>query len=465
MTDFSKRVYDSILGLLSNADNPTPLVRLNRVVPLQARQGVRQARVVQPLRGGEGPGGRQPRPRRRRARAPAPAPRRADVGQHRHWPRDDREREGLRLHRDDLEARSRRRSAPSLRLFGTESHRARRTICARRPVRPKGRSRSPRRAAKQPGWHTQSVQEPGEPRRALPHDGPRDVAADRGASDALRGGARHVRDHHRDGALPEGAAQGRARARRPSGGGARHPRRAELRQLKQTALFAPSEYDGLVEVKTKSRSRCAAASTRRRASSPGRARAWRSPARSAACPTSRRRVRGGLPGQRVQVRLVVQEAPARALRGPAEAAPKPAAQRSGAGDPLGHSTSRAIRPTSSPRGAMALLEEAPRRSSTSAPPRSSPSGHAPGAINVPLGTLSSAAARPGCPRQDAPIVAICTVGERSLYGMLLLKALGYQQREERARRAQRVGRLRQAAARGIAKKRPKTARFRSVADW
>jgi len=27
------RVYDSILELLSNADNPTPLVRLNRVVP------------------------------------------------------------------------------------------------------------------------------------------------------------------------------------------------------------------------------------------------------------------------------------------------------------------------------------------------------------------------------------------------------------------------------------------------
>ena len=27
------RVYDSITGLLSNEDNPTPLVRLNRVVP------------------------------------------------------------------------------------------------------------------------------------------------------------------------------------------------------------------------------------------------------------------------------------------------------------------------------------------------------------------------------------------------------------------------------------------------
>lgn len=35
MNDHSLRIYDSMLGLLSNADNPTPLVRLNRVVPFQ----------------------------------------------------------------------------------------------------------------------------------------------------------------------------------------------------------------------------------------------------------------------------------------------------------------------------------------------------------------------------------------------------------------------------------------------
>ena len=35
MNNESLRVYDSILGLLSNADNPTPLVRLNRVTPFQ----------------------------------------------------------------------------------------------------------------------------------------------------------------------------------------------------------------------------------------------------------------------------------------------------------------------------------------------------------------------------------------------------------------------------------------------
>lgn len=36
--DHTTRVYESILGLLSNADNPTPLVRLNKVVPFKHTQ-------------------------------------------------------------------------------------------------------------------------------------------------------------------------------------------------------------------------------------------------------------------------------------------------------------------------------------------------------------------------------------------------------------------------------------------
>ena len=38
MNDHGLRVYDSILGLLSDADNPTPLVRLNRVSPFKDTQ-------------------------------------------------------------------------------------------------------------------------------------------------------------------------------------------------------------------------------------------------------------------------------------------------------------------------------------------------------------------------------------------------------------------------------------------
>ena len=36
--DHQTRVYDSILGLLSSEENPTPLVRLNTVVPFQHTQ-------------------------------------------------------------------------------------------------------------------------------------------------------------------------------------------------------------------------------------------------------------------------------------------------------------------------------------------------------------------------------------------------------------------------------------------
>jgi hypothetical protein len=35
MTDLSLRVFDSVLDMLSNENNPTPIVRLNRVVPFK----------------------------------------------------------------------------------------------------------------------------------------------------------------------------------------------------------------------------------------------------------------------------------------------------------------------------------------------------------------------------------------------------------------------------------------------
>src|SRR5262249_10884704 len=38
MNDHTLRVYDSILGLLASAENPTPLVRLHRIVPYKHTQ-------------------------------------------------------------------------------------------------------------------------------------------------------------------------------------------------------------------------------------------------------------------------------------------------------------------------------------------------------------------------------------------------------------------------------------------
>ncbi len=54
------------------------------------------------------------------------------------------------------------------------------------------------------------------------------------------------------------------------------------------------------------------------------------------------------------------------------------------------------------------------------------SGHVAGAKNVPLADLSSGAASGLPDDKGAEVVTICKVGERSLYGMLLLKSMGYQ---------------------------------------
>jgi cysteine synthase/rhodanese-related sulfurtransferase len=53
--------------------------------------------------------------------------------------------------------------------------------------------------------------------------------------------------------------------------------------------------------------------------------------------------------------------------------------------------------------------------------------HVPGAINVPLDELAGGYATGFPEDKSASLLTVCKVGERSLYGMLLLKALGYQQ--------------------------------------
>ena len=75
--------------------------------------------------------------------------------------------------------------------------------------RPPGR-RDPRRVPAQP------VLQPGQPRRALPLDRPRDLGADRRAHHAPRRRRRHRRHDHRHRALPQGAQPGhRDHRRRP----------------------------------------------------------------------------------------------------------------------------------------------------------------------------------------------------------------------------------------------------------
>ncbi len=53
------------------------------------------------------------------------------------------------------------------------------------------------------------------------------------------------------------------------------------------------------------------------------------------------------------------------------------------------------------------------------------SGHAPNAINIPLADIADGYPAGLPDDRSIPVVAMCKVGERSLLGMLLLKSLGY----------------------------------------
>src|SRR6187455_1772883 len=70
MSDHSKRVYESILDMLSSVENPTPIVRLNRITPFGAvkdrvaanlvrdaeERGLKLENLVEPTSGNTGMG-------------------------------------------------------------------------------------------------------------------------------------------------------------------------------------------------------------------------------------------------------------------------------------------------------------------------------------------------------------------------------------------------------------------------
>ena len=313
MDDHGLRVYDSILGLLSGADNPTPLVRLNRVTPLPPHAGLRQAGVVQPVRGGQGPRRGQPHRGRRGAahgarQAEAGG---ADVGEHRHGAGDDRERQGL-LADDAAVERDPAREAHHAALL-----RRRRDGAGRHPVSgSRGAGGGHREGDGDRGSsrfsHAEPVRQRGQPGGALQDDRPGDLAPDRRQGHPLRRRSRYLRHHHRHGPLSQGATFGGPGARRLSERGARHPRSAQLpaTQADEAVLSGRVRRHG-------------------RGPQPGRVRSLPPPepggehrrgtelghgpaggVRAGAGRAGEGR-RGDLPGQRLQVRVVGGQAPAR----------------------------------------------------------------------------------------------------------------------------------------------------------
>ncbi len=173
VTDLQADIRDSILDTIGE----TPLVRLSRIgagLKLPAR---REDGAVQPGRLDQGPRRAAPDRGGRARRQPAPGrhDHRADLGQHRHRPRDRRAPEGLPRDRGDAGQDVAREDRPAARLRRRGGHRAdrrgARVAAVLLPRRRPPHRGDPRRVPAQP------VPQPREPADALRDDRARSCGA------------------------------------------------------------------------------------------------------------------------------------------------------------------------------------------------------------------------------------------------------------------------------------------------
>jgi cysteine synthase/rhodanese-related sulfurtransferase len=417
------RVYDSILGLLPNVDNPTPIVRLQRV------PGFKHAKVYGKLEWFNPFGAVKDRVAANLVR---------DAEEHHLLPEHVRLVEptsgntGMALamianakgysflatvsNKVPLEKRI------ALRLFGTELLELDDDLCPA-PGAPEGAIvRAAELGAETGSYHLNQYKNPANPDAHYRTTGPEiwrqtegkitHFVAGLGTCGTITGTGRFLKEQRKDikvlGVHPAP--------------GHDIPGVRSIRQLEQTALFAPKEYDGLVEVSNEE-----AFETCRRINQEESI---------IAGPSSGMALAGALklvpdePGVLCVVifpddvfkyassirkhlpQLFPKQAPAATLAGPL----------SGIVD----------RARSSPdvidaAEAKEILDRSP--ATTLVDVRSLDeyvAQHPAGAINAPLPDIAAGLPTVLPDDRDAPILTVCKVGERSLLGMLLLKASGYQ---------------------------------------
>jgi cysteine synthase B len=418
------RVYDSILELLPDIDNPTPLVRLHRVVPFQHARvyaklewynpfGAVKDRVAANLvRDAEERGLLPPH-----TRLVEPTSGNTGMGLAMIANAKGYELTATLSNKIPLEKRA------SLRLFGAELLELEDDLCPA-PGAPEGAIALAAEIAARPGYyHLDQYKNPANPDAHYRTTGPeiwRQTAgeithfvAGLGTCGTITGTGRFLKEQRAD---------VRVLGVHPAEG---HdiPGVRSLRQLKQTALFVPKEYDGLVEVHNDE-----AFELCRRINQEDSV---------IAGPSSGMALAGALklvpdePGV-----LCVVLFPDNAFKYASSlrkhlpqlfAGAKP--EGGGASSPhlanivdLARSSDDVIEPGT----ARSILEGAtPATLVDVRSPEEYATLHARDARNVPLPDLVGGWAT-GLPEdKEAPIVTICKVGERSLYGMLLLKSMGY----------------------------------------
>lgn len=421
--DHQTRVYDSILELASNVDNPTPLVRLNRVVPFQHTKVYAKLEWYNPF------GAVKDR---------VAANLVSDAEKH------DRIHGGIRLVEPTsgntgmalamiANAKGYKLTATmsnkvpaekraALRMFGTDLVELEDDLCPA-PGAPEGAIALAAKLGEEPGsFHLNQYKNPANPEAHYLTTGPEiwrqtggaitHFVAGMGTCGTITGGGRFLKEKNKNvkvlGVHPVE--------------GHDIPGVRSLRQLKQTALFFPDEYDAMTDVHNDQAFELCKRLNQEESIIAG--------------PSSAMALAGAFkliadePGNVVVVMFPdnvfkymssVRKHLPELFKG---AKPEGAAGSSNLTNIL--EFARASSDVVEPAAAKALLDEKKAETLVDVrAPEEFADERLPGAINVPLPDLAGGYPV-GLPENlDTPILTVCKVGERSLYGMLLLKAMGY----------------------------------------
>ncbi len=422
MTDFKLRVYDNTIDMLSNVDNPTPLVRLNRCLPFKHTQVYAKLEWYNPFGAVKD---------RVAANLIGDAERRGDKLENLVEPTSGNTGMGLAMISNargynftatlskaiPLEKRS------ALRLFGTNLIELNDDLCPM-PGQPEGAMAKAAELGKQPGWKSlNQYANPANPEAHYLTTGPEiwrqtggkvtHFVAGLGTCGTITGTGRYLKEQN-----PAVAVFGA----HPTDG---HdiPGVRSRKALALTSFFLPEEYNGVFEITD--------------AEAYGMCKCLILQDSIAAGPTSGMALAAVLkavPDEPGNVCVVI--FPDNAFKymtsfrkhlpelfGP----PEPAAQTAG---PFAEQLTAAAKFAENGPDVIGALEalQRVRQGATLVDVRNpnevAQKGVA-GALNVPLGDLTKGPALALPEDLDAPIVTFCAKGKRSVYGMLLLKAQGY----------------------------------------
>jgi cysteine synthase/rhodanese-related sulfurtransferase len=418
------RVYESILELLPNVDNPTPLVRLHHVVPYQHAKVYAKLEWYNPFGAVKD---------RVAANLVRDAEERHLLAPHTRLVEPTSGNTGIGLAMvanakgykltATLSNKIPGEKRASLRLFGTELIELDDELCPA-PGAPEGAIALAAEMGERPGYyHLNQYKNPANPDAHYRTTGPEiwrqtggevtHFVAGLGTCGTITGTGRFLKEQRAD---------VRVLGVHPVEG---HdiPGVRSIRQLKQTALFFPNEYDGLVDVENKEAFELCRRLNQEDSIIAG--------------PSSGMALAGAfklVPDEPGVVCVVL--FPDNAFKY-ASSMRKHLPELFAGAKPEGGTTSshlanivdfaRSSDDVIEPATAKAILEGARATLIDVRSPEEYGSGHVAHAKNVPLADLSGATAKELPDDKEAPIVTICKVGERSLYGMLVLKAMGYHQ--------------------------------------